>query len=222
VLANDGWHPGVIGIVASRVVEQTARPAVLVAVEDGVGKGSGRSIPAFDLHAALGACAECFDRFGGHRAAAGLTMPASRLPAFRERFNAHARATLSADDLVPAQRIDLHVAPEEIGEELEGLLRHFEPFGVGNAAPTLALEGVRLAAPPRRVGRDGLRLSVDLPTRTIDAVAWGTVGDGTPLGVDVPLDLAVRLERDDYRGGDRLQLRVQDLRPARGPSDPPR
>ncbi len=212
VLANHGWHAGVIGIVASRVVEQTARPAVLVALEDGVGKGSGRSIPGFDLHAALGACASCFDRFGGHRAAAGLTMPAERLPAFREQFNAHARATLTAADLVPSLRIDLRVAPEEIGDELEGLLRHFEPFGIGNPAPTLALDGARLASAPRRVGKDGLRLSVDLPSGAVDGIAWGLAASGSTLDIGQPVDLAFRLERDDYRGADRLQLRVQDVR----------
>lgn len=219
VLAREGWHAGVIGIVASRVVEQTARPAVLVAVEDGVGKGSGRSIPAFDLHAALAECAACFDRFGGHRAAAGLTMPAARLPEFRARFDAAARARLTREDLVPTLRIDLAVAPHEVGDELERLLRHFEPFGVGNGAPTLALDGVRLAAAPRRIGRDGLRFSVALPERSVDAIAWGGAGEAASLDVTTTVDLAFRLERDEYRGGDRLQLRVQDARRA-APSAP--
>ncbi len=214
VLHNHGWHAGVIGIVASRVVEQTTRPTVLVAVEREVGKGSGRSIPGFDLHAALGACADCFERFGGHRAAAGLTMPASRLPDFRERFNAHAGQMLTADDLVPSLRIDLQVSASEIGDELEGLLRHFEPFGVGNPAPTLVLDNARLAVPPRKVGRDGLRLSIDLPTGAVDGIAWGPIGDGSRLDVAHPVDLAFRLERDDYRGTSRLQLRVHDVRPA--------
>lgn len=214
VLHNQGWHAGVIGIVASRVVEQTTRPTVLVAVEGAVGKGSGRSISGFDLHAALGTCADCFDRFGGHRAAAGLTMPASRLPAFRERFNAHARQVLTPDDLVPSLRIDLQVTEGDIGDELEGLLRHFEPFGVGNPAPTLVLDNARLSAPPRKVGRDGLRLSLDLPAGSVDAIAWGPIGDGSRLDVGQPLDLAFRLERDDYRGASRLQLRVHDVRRA--------
>lgn len=212
VLHNHGWHAGVIGIVASRVVEQTTRPTVLVAVDGEVGKGSGRSIPGFDLHAALGACADCFDRYGGHRAAAGLTMPAARLPAFREQFNVHARQVLSAEDLVPSLRIDLQVSAAEIGDALEGLLRHFEPFGVGNPAPTLVLDGARLSAPPRKVGRDGLRLSIELPTGSVDGIAWGPIGDGARLDVAQPVDLAFRLERDDYRGASRLQLRVQDVR----------
>jgi single-stranded-DNA-specific exonuclease len=212
VLAGEGWHAGVIGIVASRVVEQTARPAVLVAVEDGVGKGSGRSIPAFDLHAALGACANCFDRYGGHRAAAGLTMPAARLPEFRARFDAAARAQLTRDDLVPSLRIDLTVQAHEVGDELERLLRHFEPFGIGNGAPTLALDDARLAAAPRRIGRDGLRFSVALPSGAIDAITWGATSDAPTLSPATPVQLAFRLERDEYRGANTLQLRVQDVR----------
>ncbi len=212
VLSNRGWHAGVIGIVASRVVEQTGRPAVLVAVEDGVGKGSGRSIPAFDLHAALGACSACFDRYGGHRAAAGLTMPESQIPAFRERFAAHAREHLTAEDLVPELRIDLRVPAGDVGEELETLLRHFEPFGIGNAAPTLAIDRVRLSTPPRRIGKDGLRFAVSLPTRSLDAIAWGLPVDRTQLNLATQLDVAFRLERDDYRGASTLQLRVQAVR----------
>ncbi len=218
VLANQGWHAGVIGIVASRIVEQTSRPAVLVAIQDGVGKGSGRSIPAFDLHAALGACADCFDRYGGHRAAAGLTMPAEQLPVFRERFAEYAHAHLSPDDLVPEMRIDLCVPAADVGEELETLLKHFEPFGIGNAAPTLSLDGVRLATAPRKIGKDGLRFSVGLPTRAMDAIAWGLPSGGARLDLVSAVDLAFRLERDDYRGASTLQLRVQAVRSATAPS----
>ncbi|HMS02392.1 MAG TPA: single-stranded-DNA-specific exonuclease RecJ [Gemmatimonadaceae bacterium] len=212
VLAQDGWHAGVIGIVASRIVEQTSRPAVLVAVEQGIGKGSGRSIPAFDLHAALSDCAPCFERFGGHRAAAGLTMRADRLAEFRTRFNDAARARLTREDLVPTVRLDLTVRPDEVGEDLERVLRHFEPFGVGNGAPTLALDGVAVAAPPRKIGRDGLRFSVALPQGAVDAIQWGAAGPS--FGAGASIDVAFRLERDEYRGADRLQLRVQDVRPA--------
>ncbi len=216
VLANRGWHAGVIGIVASRVVEQTGRPTVLVAVDGGIGKGSGRSIPSFDLHAALGACSDCFTRYGGHRAAAGLTMSEERLPAFREQFAAHAASVLTASDLVPQLRIDLRVTPEQIGDDFEKLLRHFEPFGIGNAAPMLSLEGVRLAGPVRRVGKNGLRMSFVLPTGTVDGIAWGLPAEHAQLVPASSLDVAFRLERDDYRGGSALQLRVQAVRNAQG------
>ncbi len=212
VLSRDGWHAGVIGIVASRVVEQTARPAVLIAVEDGIGKGSGRSISAFDLHAALTACAPHFQRFGGHRAAAGLTMDAENIPAFREQFDDVARSRLTADDLVPEIRVDLDVPLAVIGDELEKLVRHFEPFGIGNPAPLFRTTGAQLASAPRKIGADGLRLSFDVPAGTIDAIGWGMAMRASQLGMGRPLDLAFRLDRDEYRGQSRLQLKLADVR----------
>jgi single-stranded-DNA-specific exonuclease len=214
VLSQRGWHAGVIGIVASRIVEQTARPAVLVAVDNGVGKGSGRSISAFDLHGALGACADLFQRFGGHRAAAGLTMDAARLPQFVERFDEVARTRLSPDDLVPVLRVDLDVPIDEVGEDLEKLVRHFEPFGIGNPAPLFRSGDVRLAAPPRRVGTDGLKVSFDAARGVLEGIGWGLAGRTPSLDVSQPLDVAFKLERDDYRGVSRLQLRVADVRPS--------
>lgn len=213
VLHRDGWHAGVIGIVASRIVEQTARPAVLVAVEGGIGKGSGRSISAFDLHAALGECADLFQRYGGHRAAAGLTMDARQLPAFVERFDAVARTRLGPDDLVPELRVDLEVGLEAIGEDLEKLVRHFEPFGVGNPAPLFRATGARLAGPPRKIGGDGLKLAIEAPYGTIEAIGWGLASRAASFERASAFDLAFKLERDEYRGVSRLQLRVADVRP---------
>ncbi len=212
VLSREGWHAGVIGIVASRIVEQTARPAVLVAVQDGIGKGSGRSIGAFDLHGALGDCATHFQRFGGHRAAAGLTMDAAQLPAFVERFDEVAHDRLTPDDLVPELRVDLEVPIESVGEELEKLVRHFEPFGIGNPSPLFRTTGIRMAASPRRVGGDGLKLSVDGSNGALDAIGWGMASLASTLEVARPIDLAYRLERDEYRGVSRLQLRIAGVR----------
>jgi len=212
VLAREGWHAGVIGIVASRIVEQTARPAVMIAVDGDVGKGSGRSISAFDLHAALGACAPHFRRFGGHRAAAGLTMDAARIPAFAEQFDAVARERLSEADLVPELRIDLDIPIADIGDDLDRLIRHFEPFGIGNPAPVFRASGARLATTPRRIGTDGLRLSIENGTGAIEAVGWGLAPRAASLDVVRPIDLAFRLERDEYRGVSKLQLKIADFR----------
>lgn len=212
VLHREGWHAGVIGIVASRIVEQTARPAVLVAVEHGVGKGSGRSISAFDLHAALGECADLFQRYGGHRAAAGLTMDAQQLPAFVERFDEVAKRRLTADDLVPVLRVDLDVPLDDIGEDLEKLLRHFEPFGVGNPAPVFRATGARLASSPRKVGSDGLKFLVEARRGDLEAVGWGMAERAGSFDVARAFDLVFKLERDEYRGVSRLQLRVADVR----------
>lgn len=213
VLSNEGWHAGVIGIVASRIVEQTARPAVMVAVEDGIGKGSGRSISAFDLHSALSACKSHFTRFGGHRAAAGLTMDAANLPAFREQFDEVARARLTQDDLVPEVRVDLELSLDAVGSELEGLVRHFEPFGIGNPAPMFAATGVQLASAPRRVGTDGVKLALKADSGTLDAIGWGMGSHYANLHVSRPVDVAFRLEREEFRGVSRLQLKLADLRP---------
>ena len=222
VLAGEGWHPGVIGIVASRVVEDTGRPAVLVAIEGGVGKGSGRSIPAFDLHDALTACDArgLFQRFGGHRAAAGVTLDAAKLPAFAEAFNAVARERLTTADLVPELRVDLEVDLAHVTDALEATLRHLEPHGLGNAAPVFAARGVRLAGAPRRVGADGMRLAFECADGSgrLGAIAWGMADrlawlDGHARDL-APVDVAFRLERDTFRGADALQLRVADVTPA--------
>ena len=212
VLSHEGWHAGVIGIVASRIVEQTARPAVLVSVQNGIGKGSGRSITPFDLHAALSECSAHFQRFGGHRAAAGLTMNASGIPAFAEQFDAVARARLCEADLIPELRIDLDIPMDRVGDELEKLVRHFEPFGIGNPAPVFRTTGARLSAPPRRIGTDGMRLTFDIPGRTLEAIGWGLASRAASLDMAHPVDLAFRLERDEYRGVSRLQLKVADFR----------
>lgn len=212
VLHREGWHAGVIGIVASRIVEQTARPAVLVAVEQGVGKGSGRSISAFDLHGALGECRDLFVKYGGHRAAAGLTMQAEHLLTFVERFDEVARGRLTPEDLTPELRVDLEVPIDAVGEDLEKLLKHFEPFGIGNPAPLFRTAGVRVSAPPRRIGSDGLRLSFDMARGAIDGIGWGLAPRATLFDPAHPVDVAYRLERDEYRGVSRLQLRIADAR----------
>ncbi|MDF1502193.1 single-stranded-DNA-specific exonuclease RecJ [Roseisolibacter sp. H3M3-2] len=218
VLSGEGWHPGVIGIVASRIVEEFARPTVMVAVEDGVGKGSGRSIPRFDLHAALSVCDAdgLFQRFGGHRAAAGVTLDAAKLPAFARRFDEVARERLTVDDLVPELRVDLELPVEEVTDELEAMLRHFEPHGLGNAAPVLMSRGVELAAPPRRVGDDGIRLALRRGDGELGAIGWGLAARAPGLVAGQRVDVAFRLERDEFRGVSRLQAKLADVVPAGG------
>lgn len=213
VIAKQGWHAGVIGIVASRVVEQVSRPVVMVALEGETGKGSGRSISAFDLHAGLSACREHLVRFGGHRAAAGITVKTALIPALQSAFNAVARAQLSADDLVPEQRIDLEVRERDVTDELERLLQYFEPHGLGNPTPTLALRAARLSAAPRRIGStDGVRTSVNTEQGSIAAIGWRLGDRARLLDPAYPVDLAFRLDRDDYKGADTLQLHLLDVR----------
>jgi single-stranded-DNA-specific exonuclease len=212
VLGAEGWHPGVIGIVASRIVETCGRPTILVALDGDEGKGSGRSISAFDLHAGIGACRELLVRYGGHRAAAGITIARDQLPAFSARFNEVARERLTPDDLVPELKIDLELPLDDVNDELERLLRHLEPCGVGNPSPVLMSPGVRLAGQPRVVGRNGLKLRLQTATGELEAIGWDLAPLARRLDMSAPLDVVYRLDRDEYRGESRLQLRIADIR----------
>jgi single-stranded-DNA-specific exonuclease len=212
VLDSTQWHAGVIGIVASRVVERTARPAMMIAVQDGVGKGSGRSIAAFDLHHALLQCTDLLVKHGGHRAAAGLTIEPSRIPAFAERFNAVARASLTREDLVPRLRTDLELSLDEADESFERALRHLEPFGVGNPGPVMVARGVRLVGSPRKIGADGLKLGLETARGTLDGVGWGMAARAGELRAGARVDLAYRVDVNEYQGARTLQAVVQDFR----------
>jgi single-stranded-DNA-specific exonuclease len=212
VLAQEGWHPGVIGIVASRVVEETCRPVVMIALEGEQGKGSGRSIPAFDLHAGLSECRDLFLRFGGHRTAAGLTIERSHLEEFTQRFDQVAHSRLTIDDLVPEVRVDVVVSLAALGRDMEALLRHFEPHGLGNPTPVFAMTDARLAATPRIVGEGHLKLWLEHDDKRIDAIGWGMGSMAPELDTMGPMDVAFRLERDDWNGQTRLQAKLVDIR----------
>lgn len=212
VLAGQGWHAGVIGIVASRVVEEFGRPTMLVALEGDTGKGSGRSISAFDLHGGLSECRDLLIRFGGHRSAAGITISADRVDEFAARFNAVARSKLTDDDLVPELKIDLEIQFDQANDDLESLLRHLEPCGMGNPSPLLLTRGVTVAAPPRIVGKDGLKLVLTHGDKRLTAIGWGMGPRLKELEEGATIDIAYRLERDVWQGDSRLQARLSDFR----------
>jgi single-stranded-DNA-specific exonuclease len=214
VLADEGWHPGVIGIVASRLVEEFGRPTVLIALAGEQGKGSGRSIPKFDLHGALGQAKEHLLRYGGHRMAAGVTIARDKVDDFATRFNEIARSLLTPADLVPEVRVDLEVDINGLDSRIESLFRHFEPFGIGNPTPVLLARNVTIARPPRVIGEDGLKLVLDTGTGSLDAVGWGLAERATEFQPGSKVDIAFRLERDDYRGESYLQARIADIRPS--------
>ena len=219
VLAGDGWHPGVIGIVASRLVEEFGRPTILIGLDGDEGKGSGRSISRFDLHGGIGRCQHLLKRFGGHRSAAGVTIARGQVDEFARCFNEGARAVLTPDDLVPELRVDMEVALADITPEFEALLRHLEPCGMGNPSPMLVTRGVRLASPPRRVGDGGLKLLIQSVARDpVEAIGWSLGDRMGELDMSRPFDIAYRLERDEYRGVSRLQARLSDFRTILCPS----
>jgi single-stranded-DNA-specific exonuclease len=213
VLAREGWHPGVVGIVASRVLERVARPVFLVAVSGDVGKGSGRSVPGCDLHAAVAACAPLLEKWGGHRMAAGLTIRRERIDAFREAFNAACAEQLAPAALVPTQRVDAVLSIDQLDGELERLVRALEPTGIGNPGPVFGLEGLRVEGRLRPMGERHVRFALTDGRGVLEAVAFGAREEvervvGSSRG---PLRAAVRLERDTWQGRDRLEGRLVAL-----------
>ena len=215
VLAADDWHPGVIGIVASRLVERYGRPTFLIAwePETGVGRGSGRSIAGFDLHAALHHTAPHLEKYGGHTMAAGLTIRRERYEAFRVAFLEVAGQLLSPDDLAPSQRVDLELPLGLVNGELERLIRHLEPCGAGNPAPVFGVRGAR-AVGARRVGTNHLRFTLDDGSGVLPAIGFRWADDVPDSWLAAPLDVAFKLERDEWQGRTTLQARVAALAPS--------
>ena len=213
VLAADGWHPGVIGIVASRIAERHHRPAVLIALDGDQGTGSGRSIPAFDLLAGLEAASADLLRHGGHRAAAGLTIERGRVEAFRAAFVAHAAAVLRPEDLVPRQRVDAVVPGDALHIGLAEELERLAPFGMGNPEPCLLVPSA-LLADPRPLG-EGRHVAFALAAGGARSrcVAFGR-GGALPAAPASPVDAAVRLEINRYNGAVEPRLVLRHARPA--------
>jgi single-stranded-DNA-specific exonuclease len=216
VLAGEGWHPGVIGIVASRMVERYHRPCVMIALDDEGGRGSGRSISAFDLHAGLSACSEYLRRFGGHRAAAGLEIDADRVDAFRDAFIAHASSVLSPEDLVRVERIDAVVGADAAGTPLAEELERLGPFGHGNPQPTLLVPATRVSE-VRGMGEEGqhARLTIAGGGARARAVAFRTTPGSLRADPAARFDAAVKLELNEWNGTVEPRLVLRSLCPTR-------
>jgi len=210
VLASRSWHQGVVGIVASRLVERFHRPTILIAVDEtGVGRGSGRGIPGFHLLDALTNCSPFLDRFGGHRHAAGIGLSADRIDDFSAAFENEARRRLDESDLLPRLEIDAEVAPEEVTPELARELKRLGPFGMGNPEPLLMTRAMRVVE-QRVVGMGHLRLKLSGNGRVFNAIAFRMAARDFPAAVDV----AFVPEINEWNGSSGLQLRVRDLRPS--------
>ena len=213
VLAAEGWHPGVIGIVASRLVERYGRPTFLVGWDGDTGRGSGRSIAGFDLHAALHRVGHHLEKYGGHTMAAGLTIRRDRYEAFCIAFLAVAGELLGPTDLVPAQRVDLELPLRLVSEDLEKLIRYLEPCGPGNPAPVFGVRGAR-AVGAKRVGSNHLRFLLDDESGVLPAIAFQWADAIPDQWLAERLDVAFRLERDEWQGRTTLQARVACMAPS--------
>jgi single-stranded-DNA-specific exonuclease len=201
VLAGEGWHPGVIGIVASRIVERHHRPTLMIALDGESGRGSGRSISPYDLHAGLAACSEHLVRFGGHRAAAGFELAAGDVDALRRAFVRHAASSLTPQDLIPEERVDALVPGTALGLGLAEELARLEPFGMGNPQPTLLVPAARLGD-ARSMGEDGQHCRFTLSSGGARArgVAFRTSAGSVAGCGDEPHDVALRLELNRWNG----------------------
>lgn len=215
VLASPNWHPGVVGIVASRIVERFHRPTILIGVHDGVGKGSARSIEGFHLYDAIKSVSHHLSRFGGHKAAAGLSIDPAKLDAFRADFERVAGELLDDAALVPRQRIDALVSAGELSEDTVNALQRLAPFGMGNPEPILAMQG-QVASPRvlqnKTPGEPGhLKLTLEA------APAFDVIGFRQAEKAELterPIDLAFKVDVDEFRGVKRLSLKLSALRAA--------
>ena len=207
------WHIGVVGIVASRVLQEFYRPTIILGGDGESWRGSGRSIEGFDLAAALRRCDDLLIKHGGHAMAAGVTIKPDKLDEFRQRLNAIARESLSGDLLRPALRLDAAVSLGDLSLELLGRLSRLQPHGMENPPIQFAARNVALAKPPQRMGKESqhARLMLRDATGSAEAVWWNCADKPFPEG---RFDIAFAPERNDYNGQTRLQLRLLDWRPA--------
>lgn len=215
VVAGEGWHRGVIGIVASKLVDAFHRPAIVLSVEDGVAQGSCRSIPGFDMLGALERCAHLLVRFGGHKQAAGLTVSADRIRDLRLAVNAVADETLGPEDLMPRLRIHGGLPFRGITGGVAAGVASLAPFGAGNPRPVFAARGVRIIDGPRTLKERHLKMSLGQDGRVFRAVAWRAAEryDYLVEHKDA-LDVAFSLEQNQYNGNTYLELTLADLRGA--------
>lgn len=211
VFAGEGWHRGVIGIVAQRLVDLYFRPALVIAIEDGMAYGSGRSIPGFHLLNALDSCKSLFERFGGHAQAVGFSLAPSSIPQLEESLEAYARNALSASDVEPMLRVDAEVGLAQLTPKIYQQVQKLAPFGYGNPLPVFTSK-VDLIDKPRILKEKHLKIRVTEARGWMDAVGWGMADKAALLTPGKPVEIAYTLTEGDFAGKSRLRLMLRDLR----------
>jgi len=214
VLGAEGWHQGVIGIAASRIAEEFQRPVILLSMEDGVARGSARSIPAFEMNRALSSCKDLLIAFGGHKQAAGLELEVNNISSFEERMNSIARETLTDDDLVPLLEIDAQIEFSEITFNLTRELETLEPFGYGNPEPLLGSKGLEVVS-PRIVKDNHLKMKLRQKSQSIDAIGFDMASWYENLTGDAAVDAVFTPSINEWEESRYLQLHLKAIRPSR-------
>jgi len=213
VIAGEGWHRGVIGIAASKIAERVNRPCVVLSIDSdsGMAHGSARSIEPYHLLNGLTACADLFEKFGGHSHAAGITIKPDQIPELRRRLNEHAGACLSEEDLQPCVYVDAELQTEEVTFEIVGELQKLEPFGAGNPRPVFQARNLCILSEPRLIGQRHLKMSVaGSEGRPLETIWWNGAEHAAIL--KGPVDMAYTIETSNWGGGTFLQLSVQDVK----------
>ena len=215
VLHAPGWHIGVLGIVAAKLVDMYARPAIVLVEEGEVARGSARSTAALHIADALAACSEVLQRHGGHALAAGLAVSSEQIPEFRRRINAVAAEMLGPEDLIPRIDIDGEIALAELTEEVLAQMDALRPFGEANPPPLFAARGVQVRE-SRTVGRDGrhLKLTVEQAGRSIDCIGFGLGGESRTADAGREIDVCFTPQMNEFNGRRSMQLKLEAVRRA--------
>lgn len=216
VLFRKDWHKGVIGIVASRLIEAHYRPTIILTESNGKASGSARSVKGFDVYEAINACSDLLEQFGGHMYAAGLTLPLENVEPFRARFEEVVRATLDERLRTPEEEVDLEMPLNRVNDRLLRVIQHMAPFGPGNMRPVLLSRGVKDVGVARVVGEDHLKLSlVDAqePRLRYDAIAFRQARHLDMVKRGEPFSVLYALEQNEWQGRVSLQLNIKDIKP---------
>jgi single-stranded-DNA-specific exonuclease len=223
VLGKIGWHPGVIGIVASRMVDAYHRPTVMVALGDGISQGSARSVPGFDLYQAIEACSDGLHTFGGHAAAAGLKLSNTAFEDFARQFDAHCRSSLTVEQRQRVLNIDAEVRLASVTARAMDDIERMEPFGMGNPTPIIAVSGVRLSASPKFVGKDSKTVQIKLAQgeTVIKAVAFGQPERWRNIVEGAIISVAAQPQINEYNGRRDVQLVIKDFKTEEEPLGAP-
>lgn len=213
VVAGEGWHRGVIGIVASKLVDTFYRPAIVLSVDGEIAHGSCRSIPGFDMLACLESCAPVMKRFGGHKAAAGLQLESARIREFRQAVNAHADTILGPDDLRPSLWLDGPLAFSDINEQVMSEFARLAPFGPGNPRPKFHTGPVAIVDGPRLLKDRHLKMTVKQNGRILRAIHWNAAEHNDRLtSLKEGVEIAYTIEENEYQGTKYVELRLEDFR----------
>lgn len=215
VIYNPNWHKGVVGIVASRLIEKFYKPTIVLTLSNGVVSGSARSVKDFDVYTAIENCSHLLEQFGGHKFAAGLTMKPEKVKAFIDAFENEVSRTITKDMLVPTVEIDLEIKIDEIDDKLIRILKQFAPHGPHNMTPVFLSRGVLDSGFARVVGQNHLKLEVYQPhtkLTKVEAIAFNKGDFLSFLQKQIPLDIVYKIKENEFRGQVSIQLMIEEIR----------